>query len=118
MNTTEAGELLRTRRNLTGGTYNDDTITAWHEALQPWTYEQCHDALVIACRGERKVTVAHLVEHLPQQQRTRRDDRHSASCLCAGRGWIESERTGSRGNIYLAWDRCPNGPPTGFNEID
>ena len=31
MNLTEAGELLRLRRELTGGTYNDDTIAAWQQ---------------------------------------------------------------------------------------
>ena len=117
MNNTEAGELLRQRRKLTGGTYNDDTVAAWQQALAPWPYEQCRDALVDAARTEKRVTVAHVVELLPATKHVR-NDRHSVACICSGRGWVEVEQSNGRGNTWHAWDRCPNGPRTGFHEVD
>ena len=67
MNIIETGELLRNRRNLTGATYNEDTITDWRDALDEWTYEQCRDALMIASRDEKRITIAHIIERLPRQ---------------------------------------------------
>lgn len=116
VNTTETGELLRTRRNLTGTTFNDDTIRDWHHAIGAWSFAQCHDALVDASRTERKVTVAHLIDRLPVQRRPG-ERRHSPSCLCSGRGWILVEQH-SAVEMWMAWDHCPEGPNVGFWEGD
>ena len=113
MNNTETELLLRTRRNLTGSTYNDDTIADWRTALEAWTYEQCREALIAASHTGRKVVIADLVEHLPALRTT--DDRHSSSCICAGRGWIEIEQHNDH-ETWWAWGHCPDGPHTEFVE--
>lgn len=66
MTITDTAELLRNRRNLTGQTYNEDTITDWCDALEGWTYEQCRNALLAASRDERRITIAHIIERLPR----------------------------------------------------
>lgn len=117
MTQTEAAELLRLRRALTGVTYNDETVTAWYQALDGQDYEACRSALIAAAQTEKRITVAHVVEQLPRRQRTGNEQTHSRSCICAGRGWIEVEQHDAR-HTWFAWDRCPNGPRTGFVEID
>jgi hypothetical protein len=116
MNRTETAELLRTRRELSGGTYNDDTIDVWHEALAGWTYSEVRNALVRASRQHSRVTIASVVEHLrPLPANT--PEGHARSCICQGRGFIEVEQRDDH-HSWWAWARCPNGPPTGFIEID
>lgn len=117
MNQTETGDLLRLRRELTGTTWNDETIAAWAQALKDQDYDACRTALLTAAQTDRKITVAHVVEQLPRHARVERDDRHARTCICDGRGWIEVEQTDGR-TVWLAWDRCPNGPRTGFHEVD
>jgi hypothetical protein len=117
MNNTETAELLRMRRNLTGATYNDDTVTDWQLALRPWSYEQCREALATAALAHPRVSIAHLAEYLPAHQSIPRDTRHPASCMCEGRGWIEIEQHDDH-ETWKVWDHCPNGPITAFHEPD
>lgn len=117
MNQTEAGELLRARRELTGGTYNDETVTAWQRVLADLDYDACREALFDAARNEKRITVAHIVERLPRRPTTGDERNHSRSCICAGRGWLETEAHDDR-HTWTVWARCPNGPPTGFIELD
>lgn len=88
MNNTEAGELLRLRRALTGGTYNDETIAAWAEALAGDDYEQCRAALIKAALTEKKITVAHVVEHLPKRASSPARRIHCE--LCDGTGLVST----------------------------
>jgi hypothetical protein len=118
MNNTETAELLRNRRDLTGAVYNDDTVATWQRALGDWSFEQCRDALTVAARNERRISVSHVVDQLPPNSRKTHSDRHARTCICDGRGWLEVEQHDDRGGSWLAWDRCPNGPRTGFHEPD
>lgn len=119
----EAGELLKARRALTSATFNDETVTAWHEALASYDYETCRQALYDAARTSQRVTVAHVaalahkVAPRPPRPRTGDEANHSRSCICAGRGWLETENHDDR-HTWTVWTRCPNGPPTAFIEID
>ena len=117
MNWIETEAFLRARRALTREVYTDETITAWSQALAPWQYEDCHKALIEASRGTDRVFVAQIVKHLappPPTGPTR--DAHSIACMCGGRGWLEVEQHDDNGT-WMAWARCPNGPPTGFIEL-
>lgn len=116
MNRDDARRLLLLRRELTSESFSDATIDAWHDALDDRPFDQSRTALIVASRSEKRVTIAHVVEHLPPRTAGRGVDRHATSCICAGRGWIEVEQTGRAGNVYLAWLPCPDGPRTGFTE--
>jgi len=111
--------LLRSRRTLTGQVYDDVAFNAWHTALEPWSYTEVLVAMIEAVRTESKVTVAHVVKHLPPPPPspgpTR--DAHSIACICGGRGWIETEQHDQH-STWMAWARCPNGPATGFVQIE
>lgn len=65
MNTEETTALLKIRRELTGESLNDGTISAWSEALNGWTLNQCRKAMIAAARDHQRVSVRHLVEQLP-----------------------------------------------------
>lgn len=80
MNETDTAKLLQIRRDLTGGTYNDDTITVWCEALKDWPLTECKTALISAARGYQRVTVAHLVERLPAPT-PKRTERTEPICI-------------------------------------
>ena len=80
-------------------------------------YEACRTALIAASPKEKRITVAHVVEGLPRHARPVRDASHARTCMCEGRGWIEVEQHDSHGS-WWAWDHCPNGPRTGFVEVD
>jgi hypothetical protein len=116
MNQTETAELLRTRRGLTGETYNDDTVAAWRDALDGQDYEACRTAVINSSKTEKRITVAHVVAQLPRHERPN-DRNHSVACICSGRGWIEVDQSDGR-TVWTAWARCPNGPPTAFVEVD
>jgi hypothetical protein len=64
MNRDETTALLRTRRELTGSTYNDDTIADWTDVLEDRTYDECRRALIRAASTEKRITVAHVIERL------------------------------------------------------
>jgi hypothetical protein len=114
MNTSDITELLRIRRELTGENFNNGTVQAWTEAFKQRTTDQVRLALVAASLTHQRVTVAHIVEHLPTPAGPGpRRDTHSLACICNGRGWIETEHHRQH-QIYMAWARCPNGPPTDF----
>ena len=66
MNQTETDELLRARRNLTGATYNADTVRDWHAVLHDVDYQPAYRALLEAARDEKRITPAHLCERLPK----------------------------------------------------
>lgn len=84
MNSMEASELLRTRRSLTGSTFNEETITAWQQAFAGQDYQQCHAALISAARDEKRVTVAHIWERLPLPQREAVADTPPDLCIRCG----------------------------------
>lgn len=67
MNTAETTALLRVRRDLTGETFNDGTVTAWRDALADWQLPAVRTALVAAAREHQRVTVAHVTERLPRR---------------------------------------------------
>lgn len=81
MNETDTAKLLQIRRDLTGGTYNDDTIAVWCEALKDWPLTECKTALIDAARGNQRVTVAHLVERLPAPARKRSERALQPVCI-------------------------------------
>jgi hypothetical protein len=56
---------LKIRRDLTGESFNDGTIDAWTEALDPWTPSQVRTAMITAAKTHHRVTVAQVVELLP-----------------------------------------------------
>ena len=116
MTNTEANELLRLRRALTGETYNDETVAAWKAAFDEWQYTDCRDALVATARTEKRITVADIAGLLSPSTKQRTGN-HPPSCMCEGRGWIEVEQHDDHGS-WAAWDRCPNGPRSGFVEVD
>lgn len=64
MNPEETLALLKARRALTGQIYDDDAVTAWHEALSVWSYDNVRTALIRAARDNTRITVAHIVERL------------------------------------------------------
>lgn len=118
MNTNDTTELLRVRRELTGESFNDRTVQTWNEAFKPWTVDQVRLAIVAASLAHQRVTVAHVVELLPEHKpTTQRSARHSIACICNGRGWIEVEQHDTNGT-WMAWARCPQEPRTGFIEPD
>lgn len=117
MNTDDTANILRIRRDLTGEQFNDGTVTGWTLALKEWPKVEVRDAVIAASRAHERVTVAHVVDLLTPMPDRPKDQRHALSCICAGRGWIEVEQHDER-STWLAWDRCPNGPRTGFVEVD
>ena len=68
MNQHETRALLRTRSALTSQPYSDDVVTAWCQALNEWTLDECRAALTKASREHKTITVAHLVERLPNHR--------------------------------------------------
>jgi hypothetical protein len=87
MNVDETTNALKVRRDLTGESFNDGTITAWCEALGAWPIAKVRTAIVAAAREHQRVTVAHVVDHLPQQARPPATP--PAQCvLCDGSGWV------------------------------
>jgi len=117
MNTNETTELLRIRRELTGESFNDRTVQTWNEALKSWTTDQVRLAIVAASLAHQRVTVAHVVELLPEHKPNRPSNRHSRQCLCGGTGWVTVIERNDH-EAWEAWARCPDGPPTGFVESD
>lgn len=85
----EAKTLLRTRSAFTSQPYSDDVVDDWYEALADWDFKQARTALVIAARAEKRITVAHVVDRLPQ--RSRAPEAPPAYCgLCDGTGWVQA----------------------------
>ena len=118
MTKSEARMLLKTRSALTSQPYSDDVVDVWHHALQQYAYTEVLAAMIEAARNEPKIAVAHVVKHLPPPPATGPTrDAHSIACMCGGRGWIEVEQHDQH-STWMAWARCPNGPPTGFVEIE
>ena len=60
---------LRVRRDLTGESFNNGTIEAWSDALDYWELADVRKAIIKASRIHPRVTVPHVVEHLPQRPR-------------------------------------------------
>jgi len=118
MNRTETAEVLHRRRNLTGVTYNDDTVDAWQAAFADQDFVTVMAALVAASQVEKRITVAHVFERMA----TRRapdphETAHPESCMCGGHGWVEVElHDDTARHSWWAWDRCPEGPPTGYTQ--
>ena len=117
MTNDEAARILRIRRDLTGEQFNDGTVEVWREALHDWSPVEVRAAVIAASREHERVTVAHVTKRLSPRTKQSHDEAHSLSCICAGRGWIEVEQRDDR-HSWWAWDRCPNGPRTGFVEVD
>jgi hypothetical protein len=118
MNRAETEALLRLRRDLTGETFNDGTVNAWGQALDGWSYAQTSTAVTVASRLHGRVNVSHVVEQLPAHERQQARDQHSTSCICAGRGWLDVTPDDAGPFVIATWARCPNGPPSGFYELD
>ena len=57
-------DVLRLRRALTGDTYNELTVDAWHTVFAHNDYDQVHTALVEAAKDQRHVAVADVVARL------------------------------------------------------
>lgn len=94
MNRDETTAFLRTRRELTGATYNGDTIDAWAEALAGRGFDECRRALIRATLdGGKRITVAHIVDHLPAlaPDRPQREDP-----ICIRCGLLPAERLRTR----------------------
>jgi hypothetical protein len=75
----EARALLVLRRDLTGESFNDGTIWAWHDALGGDPITIVRPALLRAARKSGRVTIAALVAELPLRavpstERSYRDD--------------------------------------------
>lgn len=116
MNHDETATILKARSSLTSQPYGPDVVDIWHEALKGWTYTEVRNALIRAGRDHPRISIAHVVERLaPLPSNT--PEGHPRSCICAGRGFIEIEQRDAR-HSWWAWARCPDGPPTGFIEID
>lgn len=69
MNTDDTLIALRLRRELTGESFNDGTIEAWTAALDYWQLADVRTAIVKASRTNPRVTVPHVIEHLPHRPR-------------------------------------------------
>jgi hypothetical protein len=91
MNRDDTLALLRARSALTSQPYGDDAVDTWHEALVEWTGPECRRALIRAARHHEKVTVAHLIEHLPRHDREPPPPPQRCE-LCDGTGWVEAAR--------------------------
>lgn len=86
MNLDETTAALRIRRDLTGESFNDGTITAWCEALGSWPMTEIRTAVIDAARQHQRVTVAHVHERLPQRTRTTTPPPRCE--MCEGSGWV------------------------------
>jgi hypothetical protein len=116
MTRTEIVNVLQTRRDLTGENFNDGTVDAWRAALDGWTFRQVIDAVTTAARVHQRVVVAHVVAELPPRTMAdTADTAHRPTCMCEGHGWVQVEQHDDR-HTWRAWDRCPDGPATGYTE--
>lgn len=70
MNRDETAKLLKARSALTSQPYGDDTIDAWHDVLTERTFVECRTALLDASKTDKRIAVAHVIEHLPTIART------------------------------------------------
>jgi len=86
----ETTALLRVRSGLTSQPYSEDVADAWHDALCEWTFNENRRAMILASRDATRVTIANLVAHLPQRERTPAAAPGPACELCDGTGWVES----------------------------
>jgi len=91
MNREETTALLRTRRELTGATYNDDTITDWNDVLGDRPYDACRQALILAAADSKKITVAHITERVTARPTT--EPRPEWICIRCGMLPAEQLRT-------------------------
>lgn len=64
--------LLRARSALTSQPYGADHADLWAKALEWWSFDDAHPALVEAARTHRTVAVADIVHQLEQHRAERR----------------------------------------------
>lgn len=61
--------LLLRRRELTGETFNDQTVSSWHKLLEHIDYPDAVNALTQAATQHERINARHLHEHLPSTSR-------------------------------------------------
>lgn len=97
MNRDDTARLLRTRSALTSQPHGDEAIEAWYAVLGAFPFDVCYRALLSAARETTRVTVSHVVEHMPSTDR--RPEEIPEDCeLCDGSGWetVEGEAVHDR----------------------
>jgi hypothetical protein len=87
VNRDETARLLRTRSALTSQPYGDEAVDAWHEVLKHRDFTSCRTAMIDAAKTDKRITVAHLLDHLPASERTRVTPPEACE-LCDGSGWV------------------------------
>jgi hypothetical protein len=87
VNRDDTARLLRVRSALTSQPYGDEAIDAWHEVLKDRDFAVCRTAMVDASKTDKRITVAHLLDRLPQSERHRVDPPEACE-LCDGSGWV------------------------------
>jgi len=113
-------EVLKFRREVTGENFNTGTVNAWQRILGEFTDTQVCDAVqrAVVTRAalghDTRVAPAHVITELPHVH-DMADTAHPTSCICSGHGWVEVEQHDER-HTWWAWDRCPDGPPTGYTQ--
>ena len=88
----ETAKLLRVRSALTSQPYGDDTIDAWHDVVGERAFVECRTALLDASKTDKRITVAHLIEHLPTIARTRTPPDQCELCDGCGTVAVPHER--------------------------
>lgn len=82
----ETRALLITRRDLTGESFNDGTIDAWHTALERFDRVDCRLALSEAAQRTDHVHIRDMIEQLPKREPE--PEPIPTRCeLCGGDGW-------------------------------
>lgn len=115
MNRTAAVDTIAAIQGIWPDRWSPARTEQWIDAVETCE-ERAAETTLIQLRSshEKCPSIAEFLT-IARPKSTFRRSSHSLSCMCAGVGWLEVEQHDDLGS-WLAWSRCPNGPPTEFTE--